>query len=366
MKELYIFDLLGIHCGMHYYTNAFYDLLSDNASVKTRLLVNYEYKDQKPFFKNVFTKNKIKACFLLACCFFKLFSLVLFKQRSYLIILSFGQRIDLILFICALLNRNVIIDIHEVYAKEKSKRSFHVKVILWYYARIIKNVISHSEKTSRIIRHINRRINIFFVPHFKYNYNKTIVPESLEDEVKNIYQEDKINILYFGNITRAKGVDILVDAILSLPEKSKSNLNICFTGRERDYTFPDEILSDDCCRFIRRKISDNESNYLYSKCDYVILPYRTSYQSGVLEAALYFKKPVIISDIFYFKKFINSYPSFGEICEPDSRAIAVLLNSIPLLHKTKRYYSENDLSKLNSFESYISFRNELTEFILNK
>ena len=59
--------------------------------------------------------------------------------------------------------------------------------------------------------------------------------------------------------------------------------------------------------------------YLYEHTDYVALPYRKTSQSGILEMAFYFRKPILASDVPYFRRMLTEFPSFGILSGKMSR-----------------------------------------------
>lgn len=104
---------------------------------------------------------------------------------------------------------------------------------------------------------------------------------------------------------------------------------------------------------ICRYITDSELNYFFSKSDFLLLPYKKIYQSGVLDAAIYFKSPVLLSDIEYFNLFIDDYPSFGELISPcDPHHIAYMIERISRDDLDKVYYNDKEINNyINAHDS---------------
>ena len=101
--------------------------------------------------------------------------------------------------------------------------------------------------------------------------------------------------LFFGRIDGYKGVDFLLDVFKSTPQLNHINLVIAgkavmnFSWLSAENTPNVQILN--------RFISDEEMNYLFKNCKYVILPYRDASQSGIIPIAYHFGKPVLVSNV---------------------------------------------------------------------
>lgn len=102
-------------------------------------------------------------------------------------------------------------------------------------------------------------------------------------------------VLFFGRIDEYKGVDYLLDVFKSTPQLNHINLVIAgksvmnFSWLTAENTPNVKILD--------RFISDEEMNYLFKNCKYVILPYRDASQSGIIPIAYHFGKPVLVSNV---------------------------------------------------------------------
>ena len=115
-------------------------------------------------------------------------------------------------------------------------------------------------------------------------------------------------------------------------KKLKSDNRCWEIGRGRQkmwitLTFSD--FQDERIKVIDRHINDDELVYLYVHTDFILLPYKKSSQSGIFAMAAYFHKPMILSEIPYFKKMIEEYPSFG--------VVAGLSDFQPIIQKSDRW-----------------------------
>ncbi len=117
----------------------------------------------------------------------------------------------------------------------------------------------------------------------------------------------KINILFFGQIKRVKGLDILLEAMASTPKE----IHLVVAGRpwKDDFDFYQKIIEKHNlslrCTLLLRFITDGEREYLMRQCHAVVLPYRKIYQSGVLLLAMSKGIPAIVSDLEPNKEIIE-------------------------------------------------------------
>jgi len=139
------------------------------------------------------------------------------------------------------------------------------------------------------------------VPHGNYIDYVRAVPK--EDALKRLGIEGRGPfVLFFGQIKKVKGLDILVSALPDVAARFPG-MRLIIAGK----VWKDEIseyssaienagLSGRVISHIRY-IPDELVPYYYSAADIVALPYRKIYQSGVLLMAMSYGKPVVVSDL---------------------------------------------------------------------
>jgi glycosyltransferase involved in cell wall biosynthesis len=111
---------------------------------------------------------------------------------------------------------------------------------------------------------------------------------------------DKRVILFFGYIRRYKGLHTLLDAMPTILEKVKLKLLVVgeFYDDEEKYRqqIADSGLQNDVA--LHAEYVPNQQVGLYfSACDVVVLPYVSATQSGIVQIAYQFDKPVIATDV---------------------------------------------------------------------
>ena len=108
--------------------------------------------------------------------------------------------------------------------------------------------------------------------------------------------------------------DILISAVNSLEPELRCKANVIIAGKDFDGTVHRVQPSDKAAfKIVLRHIEDDELVYLYEHTDYVALPYRKTSQSGILEMAFYFRKPILASDVPYFRRMLTEFPSFRHL-----------------------------------------------------
>jgi glycosyltransferase involved in cell wall biosynthesis len=145
-----------------------------------------------------------------------------------------------------------------------------------------------------------------FVPNAKYKvlphpvYSKFGDPVNKAAAKRCLSINDEKVILFFGLIREYKGLDVLLEALSLL--KGKLNLKLIVAGEfysdEKKYR---ELISrydlSNLIYLFNNFISEPEVKYYFSASDAVILPYKDATQSGIVQIAMNFRKPVIASNV---------------------------------------------------------------------
>lgn len=136
--------------------------------------------------------------------------------------------------------------------------------------------------------------------------NKSIA-EGLHPELWSVLQSSTPVLLFFGQIKKAKGLDVLLEAIT----QTKSEFKVLVAGKVRDENWQryDDILTALNIRNkvlpVIRHISDTERDFLFATSKAIVLPYLHIYQSGVLLMAMSFPMTVVASDLLPNKFLVN-------------------------------------------------------------
>lgn len=142
--------------------------------------------------------------------------------------------------------------------------------------------------------------------------------------------QDRIVLLFFGQIKKVKGVDVLLKALVELKDKYPQ-LYLVIAGNvwKTDFSECEEIIiNHDLSNSLKldiRYIPDEEVELFYSASDICVLPYTDVYQSGVLQLAFSHQKPVIATKLPALTQFVqeNKTGFLAEVNDSHSLALAI-------------------------------------------
>ena len=161
--------------------------------------------------------------------------------------------------------------------------------------------IVHSKNDGQDLLSIKENAEFMQSPHPTYNAFKirNITKECAKQELHKT--DDEKLLLFFGFVREYKGLKYLLYA-MPLIKENISNIKLMVVGSfaddKDDY---EHIIKDnqieDCVEIIDDYISDNEVEKYFSACDVVVLPYESATQSGIVQIAYGFEKPVIVTNV---------------------------------------------------------------------
>lgn len=171
---------------------------------------------------------------------------------------------------------------------------------------------------------------ICVIPHASFSYY------TIKNSTIN-YEHINYRIAFFGIISPYKGLDVLVSSF----EKCETpNLELLIAGKGK---IPDTLLkriqANDRIELINRYIADEEFEALMKKIDFVVLPYKTATQSGVIPLAFAFGRTVIATNVGALSEQIPKGTGLIVDCNDEQ-----LYRAIDGLYKKKeqiKYLSEN-------------------------
>lgn len=357
--KIFIVDYIGKHCGMHYYNEALKKTLLSIPDTEVVILSNYtDIETGRPFFLYQYRGSKMRKIAALFCNYIRLLFFVVRFRKDCFLYLSYGNGIDIpFIRIVSLANRNIL-DIHEAIAQNADNNARLNRQFKKTYRTRVKSVIVHSQRTIDLLNGYGYAGIRLFVPHFRYCFQKDYNIRLVGQDVISSIANDKVNILFFGNITYDKGIDILISAVNKLTPDKSQQVNIIIAGKDFDGTvYRTKPQNEEIFNIILRHIEDDELVYLYEHTDYVALPYRKTSQSGILEMAFYFRKPIIASDIPYFKKMLSDFPSFGVLSGNNNpEAYALSLSSIIENHRSAAYFADDDYARFTNCKEITDFK----------
>lgn len=366
MGKIYIIDYLGEHSGVKYYLNSFKELLQEKKDFRVEILSNYSETENPPFFLNHYKGNILKKLFKLGINIFRMYHQIRKHPEDIYIYEAYGTRIDVPFLEIITKSPHHVIDVHEAIAQNKDDNKSLLKIFHKLYKNCVKTAISHSDRTNDYLKEFNYTNLLLNVPHFRYHVDNKYNIDNIPDAIVKSISKDKLNLLFFGNISESKGIDILFEALNSLSSKEKEKINLIIAGKDFDGCI-DRIVLDDNIQNVRflRFITDDELKYLYSKCDFVALPYRKTSQSGIVEMSFNFNKPIIASNIHYFKNILSEFPTFGILSSgihPNDFAQSIK-EAIKAKQDNKRFFNQDNIDKYTNRKEIATFSRKFNSWL---
>jgi glycosyltransferase involved in cell wall biosynthesis len=226
-------------------------------------------------------------------------------------------------------------DVTEHVGEEKIKR----KWIKWLFRKYSDKIIVHGDFLKGIM--MNRfgveDSRIAVVPHGNYDlYSRWIKAD--------IYEE-KGTILFFGRLYKYKGLEYLIKAepIIS---KEISNLKIIVAVHGDPFSkYEKYVVNKDSFEIIDKYILDEEVAALFQKASVVVLPYIEASQSGVLNIAYTFGKPVVVTNVGSLPEVVDDGKTGFIVPPKDSKALADALVTLLKDEKLRRKMVKNAYKK---------------------
>lgn len=170
--------------------------------------------------------------------------------------------------------------------------------------------------------------------------------------------EDKKIILFFGFIRGYKGLDVLIEAMKSLPEDCHLVIAGEVYGSFDSYQKQiDRHQLGNRITCFTRYIGDPEVPYFFSAADVCVLPYKSATQSGITQIAYHYHLPVIATNVGGLSEMIEHGKTGLIIPEVTPQAVA---------EAVKHYFQKNlsqvfsdEIEKRRSLFSWDGFAGEI-------
>ena len=159
--------------------------------------------------------------------------------------------------------------------------------------------ITLSQKSSDDLKLLNDKIRVKTLFHPVYsNFGEPVEKHAAREKLG--LAKNKKTILFFGFIRKYKGLDILLRSVAILKNKIDFQLLVAgefydkkdeYLNLIKDYKLEEIVIMHD------KFIPSDEVKYYFSAADVAVLPYRSATQSGIVQLANNFHKPVIATDV---------------------------------------------------------------------
>ena len=205
---------------------------------------------------------------------------------------------------------------------------FGESFFLRYMLAAQDGVISLSHHTSKQLNFIKSKPCLTY-PH---PINKGLAPMIEKEKARSILGLDHNSpvVLFFGLIRKYKGVGLLIEAISQLKNQIP-DLRVLIVGEPYIPISPylkktKEIGLEEIISFHTSYVEDKDVGVWFSACDCVVQPYQAASQSGITPMALYYQRPMVVTDVGGLSEGLDM--PVAKIVSPYARSIAAGLETI--------------------------------------
>ncbi len=153
---------------------------------------------------------------------------------------------------------------------------------------IATDFIVHTEGEAFPLRRMIPGARILVHPHPVYSH----FPIPSEPKLRRA----RLELLFFGFVRPYKGLDVLLGAMEQLRGEDVF-LTVAGEWWIRDRVLRDRAAALPNVEILDAFLSQEEVGGVFSRCDVVVLPYRSTSGTGVIPLACHFRKAVIASDV---------------------------------------------------------------------
>ena len=196
-------------------------------------------------------------------------------------------------------------------------------------------------------------------PHPTYDaFKMQNISRSESREMLGIGEDERI-ILFFGFVREYKGLKHLIKAMPAIKEKTGARLMVVgdFGDSRQEYReLIDEVGASDVIETVEEYVPDSEVEKYFAACDIVALPYESATQSGIVQIAFGFEKPVIVTNVGGLPEVVEDGKT-GFVIEPK--------NSVAIADAVGRFFASDStaFSEAVRREAYRFSWDRMTEVI---
>lgn len=196
---------------------------------------------------------------------------------------------------------NIIFVCHNVFPHERFPMDrFLTKMVL----KRANGYIVQSKMDATDLLSVKADANYVLTPHPTYNAFK--LQDMTKMQARKILGKsaDEKVLLFFGFVRKYKGLSYLLkampDVLAGRKETDKVSLMVVGDFGEDKQEYLDliqELGIGNAVQLVEGYIPDREVEKYFAACDLVVLPYESATQSGIVQIAYGFEKPVIVTNV---------------------------------------------------------------------
>jgi glycosyltransferase involved in cell wall biosynthesis len=167
-----------------------------------------------------------------------------------------------------------------------------------YAFAAVDSFIVQSGAVEKELKAFHPQARYELVPHPVYEIFGTLMPKDKARMELGI--SDKHVILFFGYVRRYKGLHILLDAMPSILKSVNVKLLVVGEFYDDEQKYRQQIAEKRLGEKVlvhSEYVPNEEVSRYFSAADVVVLPYVSATQSGIVQIAYQFDKPVIATDV---------------------------------------------------------------------
>lgn len=184
-----------------------------------------------------------------------------------------------------------------------------------------KHYIVHAGEEGEALKKIIRSPDCIVTPHPTYNtFRFENMSKEQARERLGIKKETKI-LLFFGYVRRYKGLEYLLRAMPLILQKEE-NIQLWIVGefgadREEYFRIIEELEIGKWVKAVASYTPDREVEKYFAASDLVVLPYISATQSGIVQIAYGFEKPVVVTRVGGLSDVVENNGT-GYVVEPEN------------------------------------------------
>ncbi len=362
-KGIGIIDPIGGKAGMDFYNAGLIrGLLAQGLDViyfGNNLIVDIVGPGLKehPFFENVWTKStSFGKAYNLAQGYFKAIRRARLADLKILHLHVFHfdlLSLSILLTVKTLFRGRIIATVHDVNDfKTRGGGLYRSWIIRWF-----DGIIIHNDFSRKALEACVKPRKIAMIPHG--NFVETTKTFGYDQE------EGALRLLFFGQIKKVKGLDILLRA-MAAPILQEREVELTVAGKlwHDDLFSYDQMLqaldSRVVCDF--NFIAEERAEQYFEEADVIVLPYREIFQSGVLMKAMSHGRVVIASDLEPFREIITHVENGFLFRSGDAQHLAQVIALANEKRPDFPKIAERALAKMNADYDWIHIGRKTSEF----
>lgn len=234
----------------------------------------------------------------------------------------------LILYCKKILKTKFVFTLHDVLPFDEDKKL--VKLLRVFYELGDQFTVGNEKEKQKLLRNFQvKESHVTIIRHGIYNlFNRDLYDNKIARSFLGIPQEQTV-ILFFGFLREYKGFEYLIKAAKILAKRKVKFLIYVASGLK----YAPKDLADRSLRLIHKLglqdyfmlnlnyLDTSDIEAVFKAADISALPYTHASQSGVMMMAFGFKNPVVITEAFFDKEWVNKKAGLvAKIADPESLA----------------------------------------------